>query len=332
MLHKNKGCMIGLAVGDALGAPLEFLKWSEIVEKYGPAGLAEYMPWGRFPAGTFTDDTQMSLATALGCLTAHWRGEDPLQTVWQFYRVWLANLKLPQENRVPGNTCVSALRSGKIGTIEQPINDSKGCGGVMRTAPVGLIHAPEAAFDWGMKFSAITHGYPSGTLPGGMIACLIAHLRAGADIPSAVKAALKTLKTYPGHDETESAILTALELIADSRPTVEAIHILGGGWTGEEALAISIYCALKYATDFRAGVVAAINHSGDSDSTGSITGAILGTALGLDAIPADWAAQVEAREYMLALAHDLDTMRREIGHDFAPTEQPEYLLKPVASA
>lgn len=62
---------------------------------------------------------------------------------------------------------------------------------------------------------------------------------------------------------------------------------LGVGWVGEEALAISVYCALKYQDDFKEAVIAAVNRNGDSDSTGAITGNILGAYLGLSRIPLD---------------------------------------------
>ena len=66
------------------------------------------------------------------------------------------------------------------------------------------------------------------------------------------------------------------------------VELLGEGWVAEEALAISLYCALRFKEDFSAGVLAAINHSGDSDSTGAITGNILGVIHGIKGIPEKW--------------------------------------------
>ena len=68
-------------------------------------------------------------------------------------------------------------------------------------------------------------------------------------------------------------------------PTDNAFKLLGQGWVAEETLAIAVYCALKYSNDFEKGVLTAVNHSGDSDSTGSVTGQILGAYLGFEAIP-----------------------------------------------
>lgn len=73
----------------------------------------------------------------------------------------------------------------------------------------------------------------------------------------------------------------------------------------EEAIAIAIYCALKEKTDFRKALILSVNHDGDSDSTGAITGNILGAYLGLDAIPAEWVQRVEFADVIFQLADDL---------------------------
>jgi ADP-ribosylglycohydrolase len=88
-------------------------------------------------------------------------------------------------------------------------------------------------------------------------------------------------------------------------PSPEVIERMGGGWVGEEALAISLYCALVSQDDFARGVLLAVNHSGDSDSTGAITGNLLGLTLGVDAIPEKWLAELELREEIEAVAGDL---------------------------
>ena len=84
-----------------------------------------------------------------------------------------------------------------------------------------------------------------------------------------------------------------------------AIHALGRGWSGDEALAIAVYCALKYSGDFDRAITAAVNHRGDSDSTGAITGNILGAYLGLSGIPQKYLENLELRDLILELAEDL---------------------------
>ncbi len=300
--------MFGLAVGDALGAPVEFMTLDQIKSRFGPRGLTQ-------PAGSlqYTDDTQMSLATAVGCLQAWVRYSNkaichPPSIIYPHYIDWLKTQDDPKQRRAPGNTCLAALRSGKMGTIKEPINNSKGCGGVMRTAPVGLALLPgdeHGAFHIGAETAALTHGHPSGYLTAGFLAEMIALLVRGSTLEEALDASTTRLVRYDGHAETLAKVEQAKRLAASAQDVEHSIAELGAGWVGEEALAIAIYCALKFPDDWAQGVLAAVNHSGDSDSTGSICGAILGTRLGLRAIPGEWVRDVENAAYIMKVADDL---------------------------
>jgi ADP-ribosylglycohydrolase len=221
------------------------------------------------------------------------------------YDGWLIKVKDLHARRGPGSTCLSALSSGKMGTIEQPINNSKGCGGVMRVAPVGLFYSREKAFRIACECAALTHGHPSGYLSAGVLAHIIACIIEGLDIEEAVKDALKVLETYDGNEECSIAIRKAVELANGSEEPDTAIKLLGEGWVGEEAIAISIYCALKYKGNFKKALCAAVNHDGDSDTTGAITGNILGAYLGIDGIPGEWIAKVELADVIMQIADDL---------------------------
>lgn len=329
------GCLLGGAIGDALGAPVEFMKRAEILRKFGPKGITQYAPaYGGL--GMITDDTQMTLFTAeglirawvRGCMkgittysgvTAHaylrWlqtQGERPTcdidfgtdETGWLFQQREL------HSRRAPGNTCLAALRAMK--SLGEPArNDSKGCGGVMRVAPVGLFawrlrqqDSPHDAFRLGAELAALTHGHPTGALTGGVLAVLILALTDGASLPEALVVSKAILRSEPGHEETLRAIELAETLAASGQPHEAAISQLGQGWIAEEALAISIYCALV-ARNFKHGVILAVNHDGDSDSTGSITGNLLGAMHGVRAIPAEWLEPLELREVITSLAEDL---------------------------
>jgi len=106
-------------------------------------------------------------------------------------------------------------------------------------------------------------------------------------------------------NETSEAIEAALSLARDGKtPSPELIETLGAAWVAEEALAISIYCALV-ARDFSHGVLLAVNHGGDSDSTGAITGNMLGLIYGQDQLPKVWRETVELKEVIEQVAHDL---------------------------
>lgn len=328
------GCLFGGAVGDALGAPVEFHSINLIRNKYGPEGIKDYeVAYGR--RGAITDDTQMTLFTAEGLLRAitrhgHKGISDPVTVThhayirWLYTQSersrsrfsqdkmdgWLIGVKALHSRRAPGNTCLSALRGEEMGEMQRPLNNSKGCGGVMRVAPIGLVAGDEEhAFSLGCEAAAITHGHPSGYYSAGCFAAIIWRLAEGRSLPEAIELTLRQLERPENedHEECAAAIHQAVTLWRDREltPSPEVIERIGGGWVGEEALAISLYCALAAGGDFARGVLLAVNHSGDSDSTGAITGNILGLILGVEAIPEKWLAELELRAEIEAVASDL---------------------------
>ena len=97
----------------------------------------------------------------------------------------------------------------------------------------------------------------------------------------------------------------AVALSCNQDKDEDNISRIGAGWCGDEALAIAIYCALRHSDDFSSAIIAAVNHSGDSDSTGSITGNIVGALLGYDAIDEKWKKDLELKDTILEIADDL---------------------------
>ncbi|MBS4197354.1 ADP-ribosylglycohydrolase family protein [Lederbergia citri] len=323
-----RGCLLGGAIGDALGWPVEFMSLDEIHHRYGLEGIQDLQISSSGKA-EITDDTQMTLFTVEGMLRAETRGVlkgicHPPSVVFHAYQRWLLTQGYPRvieyewiydgwllkvkelfEQRAPGNTCLSALNSRIQGSIEEPINDSKGCGGIMRVAPAGLFYRKEKSFDMAAKFAALTHGHPSGYLSAGALAYLIASIIEGQDLETAVKNTMFELENYDYHNECSQILKKALELSIRNLADIDAITELGEGWVGEEALAISVYCALKYQDDFKKALIVAVNHNGDSDSTGAITGNILGAFLGFGKIPEEWINLVELKDLLIQVADDL---------------------------
>jgi ADP-ribosylglycohydrolase len=323
------GCFLGGAVGDALGAPVEFASLAEIRRKFGPAGVTGFTAaYGRL--GAITDDTQMTLFTAEGLIRAQQRLLskgicDPPSVVRMAYlrwldtqgeaagvkdaeyalhpegRGWLVDEAVLRHRRAPGHTCLSGLRSGRHGLRTERLNDSKGCGGVMRVAPVGLIASDP--FGLGSDLAALTHGHPSGFLAAGAFAVAIDAVAKGSMLRDAVAAARLAVAGDPEGGEVTTAIDRAIAVATAGTATPEDLETLGGGWVAEEALAIAFYCVLVE-PDPRRALLLAVNHSGDSDSTGSMVGQLLGAAHGLAAIPAEWVAAVEGREVIERLAED----------------------------
>lgn len=207
--------------------------------------------------------------------------------------------------RAPGATCLAALGSKEMSTIQDPINNSKGCGGVMRIAPVGLFMDPKSVFDAGCEIAAITHGHPTGYLAAGFLARIINAVIGGADLIEAVQLGIRALKTQKHHDECLNAILAAINLWREAPASFESVETLGKGRVAHEAAAIGIYCALTAGDDFERGIHLAVNHSGDSDTTGSITGNILGALLGVHSIPARYLKELELIEVIDEISNDL---------------------------
>ena len=305
-IDRFRGCLLGLAIGDALGAPVEFDKLAVIRRRFGPQGITDLIDWQGLPAGSYTDDTQMTLATVQGMLAARQAGAGAAAEwaahVHRAYLAWQKTQDDPRQRRAPGNTCMGALSTGRMGTIEAPLNQSKGCGGVMRTAPVGLAFRGEEAFRHGAAYAVITHGHPSGYLSAGFMAELIGHLLDGAGLDAGLDRSTATLRGYPGHEETMAKVEQARRFAEDGAPIDDAIRAIGEGWVGDEALGVAIFCALRFPEDYRAAVIAGANHDGAVDSTASLAGAIVGVRLGVQAIPPRWVELVENRQEIEALA------------------------------
>ena len=299
-LQRAIGSMIGGAYGDMLGSAVEWLKLPEIREKYGPHGIAVPTPFHIWPEPVITDDTQMAMSTARGLLD--WRSSGAardrslMTAVYQQYLAWLKTQDDPQLARGPGSTCLAALRSGRMGTILRPLNEGAGCGGIMRVHPVGIAHwkNPQLAFQLGMDIAAITHGDPRGYIPAGIHAALIALLVRGVALYDAVMSARSRARDHKvrGVSEVLRTIDEALNTepsdespadIIDSRLGKESPR--PGGWLGHDALAIALF-AIFWPNGGKGdnfpirAVQIAVNHSGDSDSTGALAGAILGAVYG----------------------------------------------------
>ncbi|TMR23633.1 ADP-ribosylglycohydrolase family protein [Nonomuraea turkmeniaca] len=339
-----RGCLLGGGVGDALGAPIEFASLREIRKHHGPDGISGYVADWRGKTGLITDDTQMTLFTVEGLIRADHAGGSSaagpggapvVEAVRQAYQRWLDTQRhhdapppagLPHRTgwlreedwlysrRAPGNTCLSGLHRPFPGPsplgAPGPVNaHSKGCGTVMRSAPFGLVGwsrattpDPRGAFELAAACAQITHGHPTGYLAAGAFAAIIAYLMAGEALEPAVHRSMELLVGYPAHEETTAALRAALEL--GGPPSPERVESLGGAWVAEEALAIGVYCALAETSVERA-LLLSVNHSGDSDSTGSVCGNLLGTLHGVAALPAAWLDPLEGRDTIERLAAEL---------------------------
>ena len=302
--------------------------------------------------GRITDDTQMTLFTAEGLIRAEHRLTDQGlanvdAVVHRAYLRWLSTQVrdtrdvpgIPSSGWTPRAGCSPRSsstrsgrqeppawvrsRSGKMGAPDEPLNDSKGCGGVMRVAPVGLVATDP--FDLGCRAAAITHGHPSGWLAAGAFAQIIAAVIHRDSIRGAAEAARERCRSQDGGSEVARALEATLTLVDEGKtPTPERVELLGGGWVAEEALAISVYSALS-ATSPADAMANTVNHGGDSDSTGSITGNILGAALGTDWLDAELLGELEGCSVIEQLAGDLyDAFNDDSGFGITSDRYPPW--------
>ena len=338
-----------------MGYAVEFLQEDQIFRKYGCEGITEYdLVNGK---ALISDDTQMTLFTANGILVGDTRlsmrgiGGDPKAYVSNAYLDWLKTqesdinsvnhherytekggyswlLDVPElySRRAPGNTCLSALetraKEGYVDSfINSPINRSKGCGGIMRIAPLALKYRSGENFYGDIEqidmeaaeLSAITHSHSLGYMPSAVVSHIISRILCSYDEMSlkdmVLEARDSVSKLFAGDknlpvlvDIINRAVRLSEEADADD---LDNIHALGEGWVAEETLGIALYCALKYQNDFSKAMITAVNHKGDSDSTGAVTGNILGALVGYTAIDSKWKKNLELLDVILEVADDL---------------------------
>jgi len=330
------GCLFGLALGDALGAPTEFLPVAEILRRWPPDGPAE--PSGE-PARV-TDDTQMALAVGEALAEAIVRRDlSPAHLESLMRAAFVGWLNSPDNDRAPGVTCLRACEALEAGGhwLEATAKGSKGCGANMRVAAVGLLDpeahgAGEAVRAAVAQFqAALTHGHPTALAASDLTAFTIARLAAGAEPRSLVGVlahyALSQRSVYhadwlgglwrrPGVGSAEEFIargwdecLGVLDRLAAAlaSPDYEADPCLttGEGWVAEEAFATGLLCFLLYPDEPLKALRRAAVTSGDSDSIACLTGAFAGAHLGAGCWPREWVRRIEYRERLAALAAGL---------------------------
>ncbi|HEX7661807.1 MAG TPA: ADP-ribosylglycohydrolase family protein [Pseudonocardiaceae bacterium] len=348
------GSLLAGAIGDALGAPIEFQPLERIIDEHGPRGITGYVRDGD-GTGRITDDTQLTLFTAEALIWAHRairaaggdpKAANPRYALQMGYQRWLhtqgrawetvrgprSTAPLPDyglltqhelfQRRSPGATCFASLenfgRTGVMADFEHPINDSKGCGGVIRVAPIAMWSTdPAEVFGLAAASAALTHGHPSGYLSAGALAVIVQRLLLDQPIRTAIADARAELLTWPGHEETVESLDMAVDLAAQGRPTARMTESLGTGFTGECALAIAVYATLVTRGPNNALVIA-VNHSGDSDSTAAICGNIVGALYGVDAIRREWREGLRTADLVRSVAEDLF---REFGPDPLPVSE-----------
>ena len=357
-----RGCLMAGAAGDALGYEVEFMSRRSILSRFGENGITKFA-LDRNGKALISDDTQMTLFTANGMLMGLTRGYmrgiggrpekyvDIAYLDWYYtqtgkkremliddwHPTWLRDLPEMAHLRAPGNTCLSACESLFRG--EKAQNNSKGCGGIMRVAPMALLYAGYASkngdgysieelAEAGCEIAEITHKHPLGFLPASLLAVLLYKIvpmspkQVCEEIDGIVADTVNILdRIYKGKYDADNRYLKeltmkAVQLAHSDISDADAIRELGEGWVAEETWAIALYCAIRHIDSLEDAIIASVNHDGDSDSTGSVCGNIMGAIYGYEHIknrnifcPAgkNFEDTLELSEIILALADDLST-------------------------
>ena len=330
MIDKRRieDCLFGGAVGDALGAAVEFISYKEIVDKYGAEGITE-MDSAYGEKGCITDDTQLTLFTAYAISQPFETLGDLIANVRKEYINWLftqniryvptatySGLLLFEElwgDKGAGETCLRSFEYlQKTGATFPEPNDRKGCGALMRSAPFGLMFQPEDAFKYAKYCANLSHNHIDGVASAAAFAYLISLLVDEVSLTDALDQTIDYLQDQVGECDTAFYLRHARNFAKyDSQFDFKRYDLLGQGWTAEETLAISVYCALT-APDFRTGVLNAVNHDGDSDSTGAIAGNILGLKFGTSAIPERWLEDLSTRKVVQWTCDTLYASQKEV--------------------
>lgn len=331
MTKRASGTLFGLAFGDALGAPTEFLDLATIEARYGAGGPRTLVG----DPVLVTDDTQLAIAVADALLDAG----DPLTAatleapLTARYLAWWAS---PENNRAPGKTCLDACAALNAGEpwLRATRESSKGCGANMRVAPVGLVPGlTDAQRAGAAQFqAALTHGHPTGLAASELTAYAVHLLRgslAPADLPAALRERAHAQRTTYHHDwlgalwrqpgvtspegfiargweECLAALDTLDVALVGGDRNADPCLVTGEGWVAEEALACGLLCFLLFPDDPVAALARGAASSGDSDSIASLAGAFAGAAYGVEAWPAEWFGRIEYRADLARIAAHWD--------------------------
>jgi hypothetical protein len=328
--------MIGCAAGDALGYPVKALSEAAIVERYGLRGITDY-DLDENGTARITADTQLMLLSANGILFAHTRGalRGIMAPVYQYfdafymnwYRLqtterasrsrvgWINAYPALSAKRAPSPTSMGVFSSDKFGSMDEPVNDSKGSGCLLRAFPIGLSYFrdPAHVLDLAANTAALTHGHKLAWISSGAFALLVSHIvHEELSIAEAVKKTLKALDnsfrdSLTVVHELMRSIRSAVSLASSASSDLDAIHSLGEGWVAEEALAIGLLSALRHENDIAGAMTFAANHGGNSNTTAAIAGTLVGARIGFNAIPDRFVDRLELVDVILELADDVTT-------------------------
>lgn len=339
-LASYRGCLLGLAVGDAMGYTVDAKSWPEISQAYGPNGLMGYdLANGTAEVSSYT---QIAAFLCNGLLLAAIRGNPEYTTRYmalslrewvksqQFRtsaektRCWTAQVPALRRRACMDTRMLDALSRETLGTPQNPILRSATPAALTSAVAVGMFYDPEKMtlpqlMELGADAVAFTHGDPEAFLSGAFLACALGLLLQDPSRPlrSIFEEAAALLheqyaEAFPEADGICAKISYALSLTTDPEITPLVAMTLLGCTTAGECTAGVVYAAVVHAGNFDEAMITSVNHSGRSAAVGALTGAFLGARLGADALPEFYLECLEPVPWLADLSQDMAQGRQVI--------------------
>ncbi|GBD15202.1 ADP-ribosyl-[dinitrogen reductase] glycohydrolase [bacterium HR26] len=314
------GCLLGLAIGDALGMPVEGWSPERIREQYGwiDRYLPRLGPDGQVetPAGEFTDDTELALCLVESLIGAH-GFVDPEAAGYRFLRV----LRSDSGRFLDPTTRRALERAAETDDFQQGIGGEQrpNCSAAARIAPIGLMHSlgrfnPEIFTRDVLRACLITHSDPE-AINGALAIAYAVRLLVAAEVPPEML--IEDVLHFIDEDAVARRLRLAASLAAHGgkrERDLANLREIGTSSYVAEAVAAAFYCFAAHPDDFAAAVLTAVNAGGDTDSIAAMTGALAGAYLGAQAIPAELVDRLEGRMYLLVATPGLfQTAQRRAG-------------------
>lgn len=329
-LSAYRGCLLGLAVGDAMGCAVDKKTLEQIRADYGPNGLLGYDLVNG--CADVTSYTQLAAFVANGLLLSVSRGKtDYLRFVTLSLREWARNqnfhrdpeksycwIAKPKCLRLHLNRdarMLDALRAETLGTLDAPINRNGAPGALTTAVAVGLFFdhrrmEPAQIGTLAVQTVALTHGDPEAFLSAAVLAYSIAGILQEPERPLSeqfMQAAVAMQGQFRDRFGTQAALVAAQieRAVAMAQSPAEQDMEKLECMSCPQVLAGAVYACLVCDGDFDTAMITAVNHSGFSAAVGAVAGAILGAALGADALPEFYLESLGAAPALEELASDL---------------------------
>lgn len=300
LIERYRGCLLGLAVGDALGAPLEFRvpgSFTPIDDMVG-GGSFDVMP------GQWTDDTSMALCLAQSLIDQ--QGFNPVDQLQKYVRWWREGyLSSIDECFDIGNTTLDALmqfEKTQAPYCGSPDSRSAGNGSIMRLAPVPLFYAknPLKAIEHSAESSRTTHQATTAVDACRYFGALIVGAVNGVSREELLS---KHYTPIPGYWEENPLVAEIDEIAAGSFKHRQPPKIEGSGYV-VKSLEAALW-AFYHSNSFREGCLLAVNLGMDADTTGAVYGQLAGAFYGEKDIPKSWRSQLIRSELIESIASNL---------------------------